>query len=106
MANLNAGTVSRQRIPIPPLKEQEHILLFISREKNNITTAISRLEREIELLREYRTRLIADVVTGKLDVRAAAATLPDDAAFDQPAEDATDTSDDDSDNLEDADGDN
>ena len=33
-------------------------------------------EREIDLLREYRTRLIADVVTGKLDVREAAARLP------------------------------
>jgi type I restriction enzyme S subunit len=32
--------------------------------------ATSRLEREIELLREYRTRLVADVVTGKLDVRS------------------------------------
>ena len=32
--------------------------------------------RQIELLEEYRTRLIADVVTGKLDVRAAAADLP------------------------------
>ena len=40
---------------------------------------ISRLEREIELLREYRTRLVADVVTGKLDVREAAARLPDEA---------------------------
>ena len=35
------------------------------------------LEHEISLLREYRTRLVADVVTGKLDVRAAAAELPD-----------------------------
>ena len=39
--------------------------------------AIQRIEREIELLREYRTRLIADVVTGKLDVREAAARLPE-----------------------------
>lgn len=39
--------------------------------------AISRVEREIDLIREYRTRLIADVVTGKLDVRAAAASLPE-----------------------------
>ena len=36
---------------------------------------------EIALLREYRTRLIADVVTGKLDVREAAAGLPDDDPF-------------------------
>ena len=42
-----------------------------------MASAISRLEREILLLREYRTRLVADVVTGKLDVREAAAKLPD-----------------------------
>lgn len=36
-----------------------------------------RAAREIELIREYRTRLIADVVTGKLDVREAAMRLPD-----------------------------
>jgi type I restriction enzyme, S subunit len=39
--------------------------------------AISAAERTVNLLREYRTRLIADVVTGKLDVREAAARLPD-----------------------------
>ena len=44
-----------------------------------LTTAITRYEREITLLREYRTRLTADVVTGKLDVRAAAAQLPEEA---------------------------
>jgi len=38
--------------------------------------AVSRLEGEINLLREYRARLVADVVTGKLDVREAAARLP------------------------------
>ena len=49
------------------------------------------VEREIELLREYRTRLVADVVTGKLDVREAAAQLPEEAAPDT-AEDDTDVS--------------
>ncbi len=39
--------------------------------------AVSRTERQIELLSEYRTRLIADVVTGKLDVCEAAAALPE-----------------------------
>jgi type I restriction enzyme S subunit len=43
-------------------------------------TAISRLEREIELFREYRTRFVADVVTGKLDVREVAARIPDEPA--------------------------
>ena len=45
-----------------------------------IDAAIDGARREIELLREYRTRLIADVVTGKLDVREAAAALPAEAA--------------------------
>ena len=40
--------------------------------------------REIEVLWEYRTRLIADVVTGKLDVREAAARLPDEAEEPEP----------------------
>ena len=39
--------------------------------------AIAGARREVALLREYRTRLIADVVTGKLDVRDAAAGLPE-----------------------------
>ena len=42
----------------------------------SIGLAIERSRREIDLLREYRTRLVADIVTGKLDVRDAAAALP------------------------------
>jgi type I restriction enzyme S subunit len=41
-----------------------------------MSEAIARTEREIALMQEYRTRLTADVVTGKLDVRPAAAQLP------------------------------
>ena len=44
-----------------------------------INAAIARARRQIELLQEYRTRLIADVVTGKLDVRETAAQLPDES---------------------------
>ena len=47
-------------------------------------SAIARAHRQIELLQEYRTRLIADVVTGKLDVREAAARLPDEADDQDP----------------------
>jgi type I restriction enzyme S subunit len=65
------------RVPVPPVDEQKHIMAQLDIDLSGVTTAISRLEREIELLREYRTRLIADVVTGKLDVRTAAAQLPD-----------------------------
>ena len=49
-------------------------------------SAIDRARRQIELLREYRTRLIADVVTGKLDVREAAARLPDEVEEPEPRE--------------------
>ena len=64
---------------IPPTEEQHEILSSIDRTTAPLISTISRLEREIELLREYRTRLVADVVTGKLDVREAAARLPDEA---------------------------
>ena len=62
---------------LPPAPEQEQIVDFIGRETSSLTTAIARTEREIALMQEYRTRLTADVVTGKLDVRPAAAKLPD-----------------------------
>jgi type I restriction enzyme S subunit len=64
---------------LPPVEEQRAILDSIAAETHVFTTAIAGLEREITLLREYRTRLTADVVTGKLDVRAAAAQLPEKA---------------------------
>lgn len=93
MANLNAGTVARQRLPLPPIEEQQLIVRFIEKETLRVDDAISRLEREITLLREYRTRLVADVVTGKLDVRAAAAALPDEAPLDAVPEENLDSPD-------------
>jgi type I restriction enzyme S subunit len=77
MANLNEGSVARQRIPLPPLAEQEEIVASIRISSDAENAAIIRLERDITLLREYRTRLITDVVTGKLDVRKVAAGLPE-----------------------------
>ena len=69
-----------------PETEQRDIISFILKETGGIDLAIARFEREITLLREYRTRLTADVVTGKLDVRAAAAQLPEQAE-DEPLPD-------------------
>ena len=66
-------------LPVPPPQEQAHIARYIERETAAIDAAIDRARREIELLGEYRTRLIADVVTGKVDVREAAAGLSDEA---------------------------
>ena len=63
--------------PLPPLPEQQAIVQYIDQEMVRIDTDITRARRQIELVEEYRTRLIADVVTGKLDVREAAALVPD-----------------------------
>ena len=56
---------------IPPISEQVAIVEYLNRATAEINTAVARTERQIDLLNEYRTRLIADVVTGKLDVRDA-----------------------------------
>lgn len=63
-----------------PRTEQEKIVVCITQETAALTTAITRTEREIALMQEYRTRLTADIVTGKLDVREAATKLPEMAA--------------------------
>jgi type I restriction enzyme S subunit len=79
MDNLNAAMVARLRLACPSLQEQHEILNYIESEMAKIRSAIVRTQRQIDLIREYRTRLIADVVTGKLDVREAAAHLPEEA---------------------------
>ncbi len=65
------STVRLKEIPflVPPRSEQEHIASSLPHESATLTEAFARARREIELIREYRTRLIADVVTGKVDVR-------------------------------------
>ena len=63
-------------LPLVPINEQEAIASYITNATSRIDTNISRLRRELEFLWEYHKRLIADVVTGKLDVREAAAHLP------------------------------
>ena len=77
MPKVNREALTNCLMWYPSMQEQSLILEFVARECAPLDTAISRLDREIDLLREYRTRLVADVVTGKLDVREAAARLPD-----------------------------
>ena len=77
LANLNERIVGRIAVALPPRGEQRAIAAYLDHETAVIDTAIDTARRETELLREYRTRLIADVVTGKLDVREVAADLPE-----------------------------
>jgi type I restriction enzyme S subunit len=76
--HVNIEQIKNFRLAIPPLEEQREIVAAIRAQTIKIDSTVATSEREISFLREYRTRLIADVVTGKLDVRAVAVRLPDD----------------------------
>lgn len=75
---LSQTTIKSVWLPIASASEQATIVHFLGEITAKADNAIARARREIDLLREYRARLIADVVTGKLDVREAAANLPED----------------------------
>jgi type I restriction enzyme S subunit len=69
MPKLSQGHIKSWKVPLPSLREQEAIVNKVKEKTVDLDETISSSEREIALLREYRTRIIADVVTGKLDVR-------------------------------------
>jgi len=75
--HLSPEQIKAFQFALPKLQEQEEIVGRLAQETARVQTAIARTHREISLLREYTTRLISDVVTGKLDVRQAAAKLPE-----------------------------
>jgi type I restriction enzyme, S subunit len=93
MQNIGQAVLKNLWVAMPPVAEQYKILAQVATETRPLDESIARIEREIDLLREYRTRLIADVVTGKFDVREAAAQLPDEPDSDIEAE-STEESDD------------
>ena len=76
--HLNAEELGTSTLLVPPPSEQATIVDFLDKTTAEIETSIARTRQKIYLIQEYRTRLIADVVTGKLDVREAAAQLPED----------------------------
>lgn len=82
--NINAEVVRALRVPLPSFEEQGQIVASAEDATAKVNATIQRLEREIDLLREYRMRLVADVVTGKFDVREAAARLPEESNVDLP----------------------
>ena len=77
MATVSQGVLASCPVFLPSISEQEGLLKQIDGECARVAATHDRAHREIDLLHEYRTRLIADVVTGKLDVRGAAARVPD-----------------------------
>jgi len=75
--DLNFENFCAVDLPRPPIDEQGQIAQAISRAIQGTLRLLESTRKEIDLVLEYRTRLIADVVTGKLDVREAAAGLAD-----------------------------
>ena len=82
------------RLPVPSSGEQQAIIEYLNKTTADVDTAVARARRQIELVQEYRTRLIADVVTGKLDVREAAAQLPEEAGEEEPIDESSPFADD------------
>ena len=76
---LSLDDVKNYQILLPPLDEQLGIVEHVDKASSDIDAAMDHARRQIEVVQEYRTRLVADVVTGKLDVAEAAAQLPDKA---------------------------
>ncbi|RMH21492.1 MAG: restriction endonuclease subunit S [Acidobacteria bacterium] len=77
MPKISQQRMRAWRIALPPLPEQTAIVRFLDEQTASLDRAAQAARREIDLLEELRTRLIADVVTGKLDVREVAARLPE-----------------------------
>jgi type I restriction enzyme S subunit len=82
LQNLSNQNFYNVRSVVPPIREQTEIVSFVETATERLKVAIDAAKRQIDLIREYRTCLIADVVTGKLDVRGV--PLPDLDADDGP----------------------
>lgn len=66
---LGVYDIKKAKIPVSPIKEQKDIFLYIQKEQYKIEKPITTIEKEIDLVEEYKTALIAEAVTGKIDVR-------------------------------------
>ncbi len=75
---LGLDEVKNVEILMPPMGNQIEIVAQIRQRSLRLDQAIARARREMDLLNEFRERLVADVVTGGVDVRGIAAFLPDD----------------------------
>ncbi len=75
--NLPLSSLRAFFFAVPSADEQRDIVAYLQGLTNRLSVAATQAERKVSLLNEYRTRLISDVVTGKLDVREAAAALPE-----------------------------
>lgn len=66
--NINYPLLSNKTLPVPPLSEQRAIVSYITERTSKIDTLIEKLTKEIGCVKEYKQRLISDVVTGQVKV--------------------------------------
>ena len=90
--HVNVSTIRNYSFALPSRSEQDAIISHIDAATGDFVRVIADAHRNIALLREYRTRLIADVVTGKLDVREAAKQLPEEIEEPVPLDEADELS--------------
>lgn len=74
---INVSQIRALQLLVPSLPEQRQIVAHLNVATEDVEAAITQSQAEIDLLREFRTRLTADVVTGQVDVREIAASLPE-----------------------------
>ena len=84
--HLTGEMLRAHRFPFPPRQEQDAIASYLDEGASALMNATRAARGEVGLMRELRTRLISDVVTGKLDVRDAAARLPEHPGEPEPLE--------------------
>ena len=89
-SNLNPTRYGRLHIALPPIEEQTVILRVLQEKTVTLRNSVARTRRQIDLMNEYRTRLIADVVRGQIDVRNP--QLNEDRAIDRITVRTTDNS--------------
>lgn len=65
---LNFNWLNNRLVPVPPLEEQKQIVAHITDKTSKIDKLISNINKEIEGIKEYKRRLISDVVTGQIKV--------------------------------------
>ena len=66
--NINYSKLKQFSIPVPPLSEQKHIVSYLDTKCSKIEKLIANINKEIERIKEYKQRLIIDVVTGQIKV--------------------------------------
>lgn len=80
LASISSSNIKELPVLLPPSYEQDEILNFVKIEDAKITELATTINQEITLLQEYRAALIAEAVTGQLDVRAYQPTAVESAA--------------------------